>query len=279
MRLMLHNRQWHPAFWWLWSAIAATLLLRFPRDLWQVPTAIIIASILVFARSHRSSHSRRTFTFALVIALTAALFRIFTAILIGVPMPGRTLFTLPEATLPEFLVGIRIGGPVTSQRLLSTLFEVLIFAALILAIATANSLSEPYRLIRILPRRFYGFGLALSIASSLAPRAAESIARINFAQRIRGQSLTGISRFRRSALPILEESLDRAIDLAASLESRGYGSFNSHQRYRPERWTLRESVGITGPILVAIVAPLLAINPYLLAIVILYFLLLPVIVQ
>lgn len=276
---MLHNRQWHPAFWWLWSGIAATLLLRFPRDLWQVPTAIIIASILVFARSHRSSHSRRTFTFALVIALTAAIFRIFTAILIGVPMPGRTLFTLPEATLPEFLVGIRIGGPVTSQRLLSTLFEVLIFAALILAIATANSLSEPYRLIRILPRRFYGFGLALSIASSLAPRAAESIARINFAQRIRGQSLTGISRFRRSALPILEESLDRAIDLAASLESRGYGSFDSHQRYRPERWTLRESVGLAGPILVAIVAPLLAINPYLLAIVILYFLLLPVIVQ
>jgi energy-coupling factor transporter transmembrane protein EcfT len=47
---------------------------------------------------------------------------------------------------------------------------------------------------------------------------------------------------------VLEESLERSIDLAASLESRGYGYFPNPSRYRPHSWRLRETVALSSPI-------------------------------
>lgn len=168
------------------------------------------------------------------------------AILIGVPMPGRTLFTIPQVQLPEMFVGIRVGGPVTSQRLLSGFDEAILLVALILIFATANALSNPHSLLRILPRRFYGVGLASVISSSVAPQAARGIERVRNARRLRGQNSRGITSWRGIALPVLEDSLERSIELAASLESRGYGYFPSPTRYRPEIWKIRDTLAISG---------------------------------
>jgi energy-coupling factor transporter transmembrane protein EcfT len=49
-------------------------------------------------------------------------------------------------------------------------------------------------------------------------------------------------------MPVLEESLERSIDLAASLESRGYGYFPNPSRYRPHNWHLRETIALAAPI-------------------------------
>jgi energy-coupling factor transporter transmembrane protein EcfT len=49
---------------------------------------------------------------------------------------------------------------------------------------------------------------------------------------------------------VLEDSLERSIDLAASLESRGYGYFSKPTRYRPESWGLRETLAISGPLFI-----------------------------
>ena len=168
------------------------------------------------------------------------------AILIGVPMPGRTLFTIPQVQLPEMFVGIRVGGPVTSQRLLSGFDEAILLVALILIFATANALSNPHSLLRILPRRFYGVGLASVISSSIAPQAARGIERVRNARRLRGQNSRGITSWRGIALPVLEDSLERSIELAASLESRGYGYFPCPTRYRPEIWKIRDTLAISG---------------------------------
>jgi len=81
---------------------------------------------------------------ALRFALIAFTLRMAIGFLIGVPMPGTVLFSLPQIKLPEFLVGIRVGGDVTSQRLLSALDEALLLVALILVFAGANALSNPH---------------------------------------------------------------------------------------------------------------------------------------
>jgi energy-coupling factor transporter transmembrane protein EcfT len=44
----------------------------------------------------------------------------------------------------------------------------------------------------------------------------------------------------------LEDSLERSIDLAAGLESRGYGYFPRPTRYRPDRWKFRDTLAISG---------------------------------
>lgn len=168
------------------------------------------------------------------------------AIFLGVPMPGKTIVVLPMVQLPDFLVGIRLGGPVTSQRLLSGFNEAILLVSLILIFATANSLSNPHSLLRILPQRFYGIGLASMISSSVAPQAVRGIERVRSARRLRGQRVRGLRSWRAIALPVLEDSLERSIDLAASLESRGYGYFPHPTRYRPESWTLRDTIAISG---------------------------------
>ncbi len=235
----------HPLFWWLWAVLTSGVVLVLDNT--QISLAAIVGSLLLARGFKGSSYWHNSFNWILRLALIAFFFRMSIGFLIGVPMPGKVIFTLPQIQLPEFLVGIRLGGSVTEQRVLATFNEATMLAALILIFALANSLSNPHSLLKVLPRRFYGIGLAGVIATSVAPQAARSISRVRVAKRLRGQSGTGLRSWRRVAIPVLEDSLERSIDLAASLESRGYGYFPETTRYRAPGWQLRDSLGVSGP--------------------------------
>jgi energy-coupling factor transporter transmembrane protein EcfT len=240
------HSKYHPLLWWLWAALT-TIILFLQNNRWT-SIAIIIATLFVVYWSRSSTYWFQTMRWALRFALIAFTLRMAIGFIIGVPMPGTVLFSIPQIRLPEFLVGIRVGGDVTSQRLLSALDEALLLVALILVFAGANALSNPHNLLRVLPKRFYGIGLASVIASSVAPQAARSITRVRNAKRLRGQPSIGIKSWRSVALPVLEDSLERSIDLAASLESRGYGYFDKPTKYRPEKWGQRELFALSGPL-------------------------------
>jgi energy-coupling factor transporter transmembrane protein EcfT len=258
------SHQRHPALAWAWAGGSLVLLLTGQSD-HQAATAIaiIFASLIIVATSKIPSHRIQTFKLGIFLALSALSIRMVMAVVIGVPMPGTTLFSLPQIALPNFLVGIRIGGPVTSERLLSALVESLVFAAIVIALATANSLTTPHQLLRVLPQRFYGFGLATSIASSVAPQTASSVLRVNQALHIRGDQSRGARRARRVLIPVLEESLERSIDLAAALEVRGYGISQRVSRYRPQKWGIAETLSILGIALLIAALPVLSLNLYL----------------
>ena len=244
IRSRVTTSSFHPLTWWLWAVLLATTLLL--ANTRAISVAIVTSTLVLALSMQRQTAGFYTFRWALRFAVIAFCFRMFIAIFIGVPMPGRTIFTLPQLQLPDFLVGIRIGGPVTTQRLLSGFDEAVLLVALILIFATANALSNPNSLLRILPQRFYGLGLAGVISTSVAPQAARGIERVRSARRLRGQSSHGIRSWRGVALPVLEDSLERSIDLAAGLESRGYGYFPRPTRYRPEMWKFRDTLAISG---------------------------------
>jgi energy-coupling factor transporter transmembrane protein EcfT len=244
IRSRVTTSSFHPLTWWLWAVLLATTLLL--ANTRAISVAIVTSTLVLALSMQRQTAGFYTFRCALRFALIAFSFRMFIAIVIGVPMPGRTIFTLPQLQLPDFLVGIRIGGQVTTQRLLSGFDEAVLLVALILIFATANALSNPHSLLRILPQRFYGLGLAGVISTSVAPQAARGIERVRSARRLRGQSSHGIRSWRGVALPVLEDSLERSIDLAAGLESRGYGYFPRPTRYRPETWKFRDTLAISG---------------------------------
>jgi energy-coupling factor transporter transmembrane protein EcfT len=244
IRSRVTTSSFHPLTWWLWAVLLATTLLL--ANTRAISVAIVTSTLVLALSMQRQTAGFYTFRCALRFAVIAFCFRMFIAIFIGVPMPGRTIFTLPQLQLPDFLVGIRIGGPVTTQRLLSGFDEAVLLVALILIFATANALSNPHSLLRILPQRFYGLGLAGVISTSVAPQAARGIERVRSARRLRGQSSHGIRSWRGVALPVLEDSLERSIDLAAGLESRGYGYFPRPTRYRPETWKFRDTLAISG---------------------------------
>jgi energy-coupling factor transport system permease protein len=77
-----------------------------------------------------------------------------------------------------------------------------------------------------------------------------SVARIRQAQRLRGQTLKGFGSWKRVAIPLLEESLARSLDLAAAMDSRGYGVSRNRSTYRPIKWKLSDVLVIGSALVV-----------------------------
>lgn len=268
MPAQVRRNQFHPLMWWIWASALALIVLVANHKILSI--SAIIATLITVRLFPSDSYWYSTFRWAMRLALIAFTLRMLIGIVIGVPMPGNTLFKLPQITLPDFLVGIRLGGPVTSARLDSTLREALLLSSLILIFAAANALSNPHSILRVLPRKLYGIGLSAVIASSVAPQTTQSIARVKRAKRLRGQESSGAKSWRSTALPVLEDSLERSIDLAASLESRGYGYFPKPTRYRPARWQLKDFWGVSGVVYLVIallIAPSIPITLFALGVV------------
>ena len=245
----------HPLVWWLWALLLAAFVIRTDNTL--IATAVVCALTLVVLKLKSKSYWSGAFALSAKLAVSIIAIRIGFAILIGVPMPGTVLFQIPEITLPSWMVGIRIGGPVTSQRLTTAVTEALMIATLILLCGAASSLASPHRLIRSLPKAMFNLGVTLSVATSVLPQTVKSVARIQSAKRLRGQNIRGLRAWRGIALPLLEESLERALDLATAMESRGYGYHGKTSKYRAQKFQLVDVAMITSVLYLLVLSPIL----------------------
>ena len=251
------KRELHPAFFWLWAALLVTALIRLGEARFNL--VAILSTVAIVYLFGLTPNRAKIFTLAIRLAALALLIRMIFAFLIGVPMPGSALFTLPQIQLPDFLVGIRIGGEVTTQRLSTAFAEASLFASLIIAFGAANSITAPTKILKVIPRRLYGVGVATALATTLTPQLAASVSRVRQAQFLRGQPASGYRSWRRIGTPVLEDSLARSLDLAAALEARGYGSYANPSRYRAIKWDLNHSIALMPLIYLMIFFPLLAI--------------------
>ena len=191
--------------------------------------AIFLAAVIVQLKGETGPW-RKSFRWSLYAGLYLLAIRLFTSIVIGVPIPGSTIFTLPRLSLPSWLPGIRIGGPVTLERVSNSLQEAVIIAAVIALFGAANSVTSPHKLLRTLPATVYQISVALTIATSIVPQFISSVTRIREAQVLRNGLRPKLSSI---AVPLLEESLSRSAHLAESMESRGYGLSRKRSKYRP----------------------------------------------
>jgi energy-coupling factor transport system permease protein len=66
------------------------------------------------------------------------------------------------------------------------------------------------------------FGTAVVIAVTLAPQLMGSWLRVRRAQQLRGRRRRGAGAVIATTLPVLQDALDQALTLAASMDSRGY---------------------------------------------------------
>jgi energy-coupling factor transporter transmembrane protein EcfT len=221
----------HPLTWWTWSVLIIVAVVSADNVLLAL-SAIAVAAFLVWRFSFAAPWSR-SFWFALKIGAFILAIRTVVGVLIGVPIPGTNLFTLPVLPLPHWLAGIRIGGAVTEERVLSSIHEGLIIVAVIALFGAAVSLTSPHKLLRIAPVMIYEFGVATVIATSALPNLVQSVARIRRARALRGDEKPS---WRSIALPLLEDSLSRSLDLAAAMDARGYGVSRKRSRYRRISW-------------------------------------------
>ncbi|MCX6429454.1 MAG: energy-coupling factor transporter transmembrane protein EcfT [Actinobacteria bacterium] len=247
------HRALHPLAWWIWAGSLAIALAKSNSLL--LSASVVGAVAIVVSKKSENAPWAQSFRWALTMGLWIVIIRIFVGITIGVPTYGRAIFTLPVLTLPTWMVGIRVGGPVTFERVSATAHEGFMLAAIIALLGAASSLSSPHRLLRSIPIMVYEFGVAVVIATSVLPQIVTSAGRIRQAQELRGQTSTS---WRRIALPLLEDSLSRSLDLAAAMDSRGYGFSRKRSRYRPNSWTQREFLLIALGV-ISLIYPLVSV--------------------
>lgn len=241
--------------WWLWSIALAITSIRTQSNLFIL--LLILVFIFVVRRRRNTENSSNPFKLTLQLALVAMVIRLIFAVLIGTPLPGEILISLPKLQLPEWLAGIRVGGDVTRERVALVFAESMKFAIVLIAFGAASALSSPVQIIKSISGRVYLFGVVLLIAVSVLPQIVHSFNRVLSARRMRGLAKLSVRNFRSVITPVLEESLERALDLSAAMESRGFGYHKKPSKYRPEKFTNSDLISIAVAIYLLIFTPIL----------------------
>ncbi len=218
--LVTYPRMLHPGAWWLW---ALGLAAAASRTLNPVPLVLIlvVTGFVVTARKSDAPWARSYAAFLKLALLVIAVRIVFQALLSSESQGSTVLFTLPEIPVPGS-TGIKLGGEVTLEAVLRAFYEGLQLATILVCVGAANALGSARRLLRSVPGALYEVGVAVVIALTFAPQLVTDAARVRAAHRLRGQT-GGLRAMKRLAMPVLEGALDRSVELAAAMDSRGYG--------------------------------------------------------
>ena len=126
----------------------------------------------------------------------------------------------------EFDVGfgnvVHLFGPMSELSLLAAFTDGFRLAAIILSVGMANSLANPRKILKATPGALYEIATAISIAINLAPQLIMSLNRVRRAKSLRGRS-KGIKSLTGIVIPVLEDTIEQSMALAASMSSRGFG--------------------------------------------------------
>ncbi|MFJ3795592.1 CbiQ family ECF transporter T component [Streptomyces sp. NPDC090088] len=213
----------HPGAWWLWSLSLGVAASRTANPLLLALLISVTAYVVAVCRSRSAPWARSYAGFA-KLALAVLLVRLVFTVVLGSPIPGsHTLVTLPEVPLPHWAQGIRLGGRVTAEGVVFSLYDGLRIATLLICVGAANALASPARLLKSLPGALYELGVAVVVALTFAPNLIADGRRLRAARRLRGRPDSGVRGLLQVGLPVLEGALERSVALAAAMDARGYG--------------------------------------------------------
>jgi energy-coupling factor transport system permease protein len=188
---------------------------------------LVLAVLAVVVANRRPDAPwARAFKYYLFLALTVVAVRVIFRSVFGGDVDahdGAVLFHLPHVPLPSWAAGVQLGGPVTVDGTMAALYDGLRLGTLLCCIGAANTLANPKRALRVLPGALYELGVAVVVSLSVAPQLVESVQRVRRARKLRGGATGGFRALRSIAIPVLEDSLERSLRLAAAMDARGYG--------------------------------------------------------
>ncbi len=226
-------RDLHPMAWWLW-AIGLAAAASFTTNPLILLLLVAVAALVVALR--RGDHPwSRSFRLYLWLGLAIVVIRVLFRIVFGGVEGGHVLLDLPAVPMPDWVSGVRLLGPLTSEGLLAGLYDGLRLAAIVVCVGAANALANPKRLLKSVPPALYEIGTSLVVAVTIFPQLADSARRVRAAQALRGGATGRVGRLRRFLVPVLEDALERSLTLAAGMDLRGYG--RAPGLSRRQRWT------------------------------------------
>jgi energy-coupling factor transport system permease protein len=161
------------------------------------------------------------------------------------------IFVLFAAWAVCLRTALVLFGPVTSGAVVAAALEGLRIGVLLALFGAYNSVSDPFGVLRMAPRRFHEAALAAALAMSIAPRTIAAVQRVREAQRMRGIEVARWRTLPALAVPVLATGMEEAVTLAESMDARGHGR-GPRSRYRIERWSAGSWIGATAAIVAAI---------------------------
>lgn len=209
-----------PVTWWT-IGISIAWLAGMAYSVPFLASLVLSAAlgILVLAPTETRIGTLRLYgTMAALVILVRVAFRI----VFNVPSFENTALHLPLIEFQVFGAAVTMLGPVSSASLVAGLTDGLRLAAIILGIGFSASVANPRKLIRSAPSVLYEFATAAAIAINLAPQLIFSLNRIRRARSLRGSS-SGLRNLHGLLIPLLEDTLQRSLELAASMDARGFG--------------------------------------------------------
>ncbi len=152
--------------------------------------------------------------------LTAVLFiGVFTTALnfVSAHVGTTVLFSLP-GSLPA------IGGPYTLEALVFGATGGITIGSAILAAAPFSLLIAANDVVDALPLTFARTGAAIAASLNLVPEIGATFVQVSEAQRLRGWRPRGPRSWAEVVVPVVLTSVESSIQLAESMEARGFGS-------------------------------------------------------
>lgn len=216
----------HPGAWFVWAGGAGAVVLVTTNPLYLL---VVVAAAWVVHAAHRNpGPAGRAFRSFAVFALI-------------------TLFTRTVLVLVT-------PGPTTSAMVAYAAVEGMRLAALLIVFGTLSSVTDPFGVVKLAPRRWHEPALAASLALSLAPRTMLAAARVREAQRMRGIVVAGWRSLPALAVPVLQMGMEEALVLAESMDARGHGN-RARSKFGMQSWN--------GPSLLTAAAGALAATAFL----------------
>jgi energy-coupling factor transport system permease protein len=213
---------WAAVAWLVWALSAAASVQLAPSPVY-VALVVAVAALVVSVHGLDTPFAR-AFPTLLGVGVVFALSRTVLTVATTHGGPGPTLFTTPDVSLPDALGGFTVGGPIELPILLQSAAEGFVIVGVLAVFGAFNAVVSHYELVQAMPRAFYEIGLVLIVALAFVPSTIAAISSVRDADRARtGGRVVRRGRLVRLVVPILETGMERAVALAESMDSRGFG--------------------------------------------------------
>ncbi len=193
-----------------WSAACLFIVLSTTNPVYK---ALVLAAALSALAAGAGLRRIRGVLFGVLLISAFAMLLNFVSAHLGTTV----LFELP-AQIPG------IGGPYTLEALVFGASGGLTIAAAILAAAPFSILLASHEVMDALPAALSRTGVAIAASLNLVPAVATSFVQVTEAQRLRGWRPRGPRSWMEIVVPVVLTSVEGSIQLAESMEARGFGS-------------------------------------------------------
>jgi energy-coupling factor transport system permease protein len=193
-----------------WSAACLFIVLFTTNPAYKA--LVLAAAIASLSAGAGLRRMRGLLTGVVLIAAVATALNFISA-----HLGSTVLFSLPFA-IPA------IGGPYTLEALGAGLSGGLTVGAAIVAAAPFSLMLASHDVMDALPSTLSRTGAAIAASLNLVPSVAASFVQVTEAQRLRGWRPRGPRSWAEVVVPVVLTSVEGSIQLAESMEARGFGS-------------------------------------------------------